>query len=139
MLKEYNLPPVRKFFLMLVYLFAYSGIIWAIGLIQTDSLFLKFLIFVGQLLHGGICFEVITKLKSIPAKDEIWKRFFVHFRRGLLGFVLALTFLVLAAKMFLFTYLGVVLGVISYGIGIYSLIYKPISEYKEYCGKTKVE
>ena len=121
-----------KISVLLGFLFIFTALIWALGLRPGDEdAFLKYLVFASQLLYGNMCYDLMKSMREIPSTDSFWSSVTKVVAEAVGWFVATFILLVLAAKVFLMAYVGLLAAVITYGYVFVRVLPKLQPLYKE--------
>lgn len=121
-----------KLTVLLGFFFIFTALIWALGLRPGDEdVFLKYLVFASQLLYGNMCYDIMKTMREIPAGDPFWSSAMKVIAEVVGWFVVTFVLLVLAAKVFLLAYVGLLGALGTYGYVFWRVLPKLHPLYKE--------
>lgn len=92
-----------------------TGLIWALGLRQDEESILKYLVFATQLLYGNLLYDLLKSMRAIPSGDHFWNSVLKVVGEATAWVILAIVLLLLAAKVFLLAYVGLIGALVAYG------------------------
>lgn len=98
----------RKVVSLSLLFFLLSFLIWGLGLRQDSEWYLQYLVFATQLLYGGMMYDLLKSMRSIPSNDIFWNEISELIFKIYLCFAVVIGLLWLAAKMKDVAFIGVV-------------------------------
>lgn len=121
-----------KISVLLGFFVIFTALIWALGLRPgEEDAFLKYLVFASQLLYGNMCYDLMKSMREIPSSDSFWSSVMRVIGEILAWFAATFVLLVLAAKVFLLAYVGLLGALITYGYVFWRVMPKFQPLYKE--------
>ena len=105
-----------KIAVLLGFFFLFTAVIWALGLRPgEEDIFLKYIVFAAQLLYGNMSYDLMKSMREIPSSDSFWSSAMKVVGEIIGWFFVTFVFLVIAVKVFLLAYVGLLGALITYG------------------------
>lgn len=106
-----------KTIILVIFLLLFTALVWALGLIpEEEETLLKYLVFASQLLYGNMCHDLVKSMRVIPSDDKFWPSILRTIGEASAWMVATIISLLLAVKVFLFAFVGLIAAAIFYGI-----------------------
>lgn len=119
-----------KLSILLGFFFIFTAIIWALGLRGDEDVLLKYIVFASQLLYGNMCYDLMKSMREIPSGDSFWSSVMKVVAEVIGWFTATFILLVLAAKVVILAYVGLLGALVTYGYVFWRVLPKLQPLYK---------